>query len=254
MKRKSNAKQKQTQLWNDMRPVLEENPNGIEMQKLCKQLNSFKYPKQFIGQFIDEMHRKYCLIGYLCTNPLTIIRRHASDANKLKKLTNEQYKVYNHIEKSQNEGIIMSKLSQNASIPSTKCRTIINKVLDKAGLISKYTNPRSLQVFYYAKRFKIPSHLNGQRSIFITEKGTIDEIFLNNILETIENTIKTCNQIKGISVLELQKICKPLIKDENGIPLNDIELILRLLLYENKINLIPLSIPNILSQIQYQIR
>ncbi len=183
------------------------------MNKLYKQLNPFKYPTQFIIQFIEEMHKKHCLIGYLCSNPLTIIMRRPSDANKLKKLTNEQYTVYNHIERSQNEGIIMSKLSQNASIPSKKCLNIINKVLEKEGLISKYTNPRSLQVFYYAKGFRIPSHLNSLRSIFLTEKGTIDEIFLNDILEAIETKIKKCNHIKGISSLELQQSCKGLIKE-----------------------------------------
>eukprot|EP01083_Nonionella_stella_P010799 30703_1 len=234
----------QEQLWKDMQPILKNHPNGIEVQALYKQLNSHKYDSQFVCKFIDSMHKDHRLIAYVSSNPPMITMRRGKDANHLKKLTLEQYTVYNQIEKSRSEGIIMTHLSNKANMSSQKCKYIVTKVLEKRSLTSKFTNSRTFQVFYYATSFKPPQVSN--EGTFHGPKGTIDQEWLHDITTVIQHKIKTSDSIHGISALELQQFIKEsgLTKDNKGLPINDIDVIIQLLLYENKIDLIPSTIPN----------
>ena len=259
---------------------------------LQKKFNQNKYSAQFVCDFIDFMHSEWCLIAYLPTSPLTVIMRRANHANKLKKLPKEQYKVYNHIERAQGEGILMSRLAKNVCLSSSKCGSIIKKVLEKENLTSHYTNPRTFQVFYHSTMYKPPAHRDGRNEPFRDPKGKIDDEFLNNILTVIQHQIKQRTQNNknkhkshsnhnhnhnhnksqqerpiisgmdeddeeeeekkgvntnndGISIFELEDIIKNsgLTKNNNGLPLNHIETCIQLLMFENKINIIPSSIP-----------
>ena len=123
-------------------------------------------------------------------------------------------------------------------------QNIITKVLEKQGLTSKYTNPRTLQVFYHVTKYK-PMRQNLGNSIFIVSKGVIDNAFLKDVMNVVEHQIKACSSMKGISSSELQDIIREsgLTKESDGVPLNDIERVLQLLEFENKIRIVPGSLP-----------
>eukprot|EP00484_Ammonia_sp_Unknown_P013000 CAMPEP_0197074172 /NCGR_PEP_ID=MMETSP1384-20130603/210977_1 /TAXON_ID=29189 /ORGANISM="Ammonia sp." /LENGTH=402 /DNA_ID=CAMNT_0042513013 /DNA_START=24 /DNA_END=1229 /DNA_ORIENTATION=- len=236
-------KQKMNQLWTEMQPILSKQPDGIAVQAMCQQLNPHKYSAQFIQKFLQEMHAKYRLIAYLPTTPVKIKLRRGKDANKLQALDAQQYKVYNHIERAASDGILMSMLSTAAGVSSAKCTSIIKR-LEKEELTNHFTNPKTLQKFYYATSYTPSTTLNNPLGGFVNERGQIDEHWLDTILTVTEAQIKQSDAVQGISALEIQRNIRASGLTKDGLPLKDIELVLQLLLYDNKVDLIASSIPD----------
>mmetsp|Transcript_579 Transcript_579/g.1081 ORF Transcript_579/g.1081 Transcript_579/m.1081 type:complete len:390 (-) Transcript_579:455-1624(-) len=239
--------QKKRDLWKEMQPLLgqENYKNGIEIKVLYQNLNPHKYSVSLIRQFVSEMHETHRMIAYLPTDPLQIKMRRPAHVHQLKKLDDEQYKVYNHIERSGVEGILMSRLSKAAAMSSAKCTSIIRK-LEKEKLTDTFTNPRTYQKFYcVTSNNEQPLMRTEDEDAFRDGRGKIDEEWLSTVINVVLHQIKICDAVTGISAAQIQRIIKDsqLTKDNKGLPLTAIELVLQILLYEKKTDLIASSIP-----------
>eukprot|EP01084_Bolivina_argentea_P061672 112743_1 len=246
----SNAKKqkvkKQKKLWKLMEPILSKHPNGIEAKQLSHQINANTntnnktviYSDEFIVEFLNHMKSKVRLIAFVTNNPLTIRRRNPSNANKLYKLSLEQYNIYQQIEASQNDGILMRRLTQNnPKLCKKQITKIITQILETQNLTSRFKSKMNNQTYYHAICYS--PRPEKQETEFDKDKDFMEVIYM-----IILTQIKASN-INGISCNELFEIIETsgLLNDKNDLSIQQIETIIQLLLFENKIYFIPNSIP-----------
>ncbi|ETO09550.1 hypothetical protein RFI_27827 [Reticulomyxa filosa] len=228
--------------------LLKQKPEGILMKEIQEKFSD--YSRQFISSVINEMHLQFCML--VANSPLVSPPK----KKRLRGLSTEEHNVYNAIERSNRIGRTSLELRhQNAQMKTLDLNKVLKKLLTK-NLITEYKTTAQKKL-YVCPQFKPID--DAYTHAFLNKLGHIDSEFVEDIKDfiyqeitgsvlfyfSIAYTYMYIYGFKGATSSELASSLSRHQKTSNpkGLPLDDVERIVYLLLVENLVEIVPSTVP-----------